>query len=88
MTDELNTHWTLGYASGVEWHANWMPGGPFVMHSDTEIGRASRVAHAEWMRGFNDGLAERLKDAPEFAAWFERNKGKLPHEIYHNRLTA
>ena len=65
--DDESHPWKQGYDSGINWDANWMPGGPWYYNEITKI------AHKEWMEGFNVGLAERLEANAHFKAWWEEN---------------
>lgn len=66
-----------GFRTGITWDANWMPGGPFIYKDrNGKPLEESQTRHRNWMEGFNNGLALRLKINPHFAAWWERNKGK------------
>lgn len=70
-----------GFKTGIEWDANWMPGGPWV-YSGTklpELRHADEIKYKNWHSGFNDGLAVRLKNNAHFADWWKRNRGKVYH---------
>lgn len=66
-----------GYECGVNWDANWMPGGPWVYSGpNVEMRKNSSIGAEQWLTGFSEGLAMRLKTNAHFAAWWNRNKGK------------
>jgi hypothetical protein len=66
-----------GYETGINWDANWMPGGPWVYSGPDIVKRKdSSIAAEQWLTGFNEGLAMRLKTNEHFATWWNRNKGK------------
>ena len=46
-----------GYERGLTWDSPWTPGGPWHDREDPE----QRAAHAEWMRGFKDGLEQQKR---------------------------
>lgn len=69
-----------GFKTGVHWDANWMPGGPWVYEGRIKAMRDdSKIEARQWLTGFADGLALRLKTNVHFAAWWNRNRGKVYH---------
>lgn len=68
----LKEKYDEGFETGINWDANWMPGGPWVNPNRPE----SRIAADQWHSGFLNGLAQRLTTNKHFAAWWDRNKGK------------
>lgn len=73
-----------GYQTGVNWDANWMPGGPFVYggRSSKEVREASEAKARTWHEGFNNGLKVRLETNAHFAAWWAANRGKGGYQSY------
>lgn len=73
-----------GYNTGLNWDANWMPGGPWVYPKPTGYGvRQTELAlheqslekHVAWQDGFRVGLDERLKNDGRFRRWWKHNYG-------------
>lgn len=66
-----------GFISGINWDANWIPGGPWIYRGkDKKMEEEDTLKHKNYMDGFHAGLEHRLKINPHFAAWWNRNKGK------------
>lgn len=64
-----------GFESGINWDANWMPGGPFVYAGKNgALREADEVKYKVWHEGFNAGLKLRLETNPHFAAWWHENR--------------
>lgn len=66
-----------GFNSGINWDANWMPGGPWVYRgTDKNLRESSEASFKRWHDGFQDGLKLRLETNAHFAEWWNRNRGK------------
>lgn len=65
-----------GYRTGLEWDANWRPGGPHIYHgTNLEMHLSSRRYATVWMNAFDRGLQVRLSTDEDFAAWWNSNRG-------------
>lgn len=69
-----------GYETGLNWWANYIAGGPFVYTTGgKDSQQESEAKHAAWMQGFHAGLAQRFKNDPAFAAWWETHNHTMTH---------
>lgn len=70
-----------GYNLGLEWDANWMPGGPnayagtYGVMTPEKIEKAKRSLFEceQWHEGFEHGLKQRLATNEHFAAWWAKH---------------
>jgi len=65
MLDERN-YYQDGYETGIDWTADYRPGGPYRCTDDRRCPDAVKRDKAnskEWFRGFDDGVAAQNKGA-------------------------
>jgi hypothetical protein len=74
-----------GRKTGLEWDANWYPGGPWIYpkpsgfyYPDSKEMRhhlESKKENDEWIKGFEDGLKIRLETSPAFQKFWNDHSG-------------
>lgn len=83
-----------GRVCGLDWDANWMPGGPNVYtYRNNSYGAEalrrqrmqleSEQTAKEWLQGFADGLEVRLRENARFAAWWAEHRYQHGHFRYY-----
>jgi hypothetical protein len=89
--DHENPFYKDGYETGLNWDANWMPGGPHIFRSngraDDTLHIKSKQENEDYLNGFKRGLALRLKTNVHFREWWDANRSGLqrytePEEIH------
>lgn len=88
--DHNSPSFKQGFAVGVNWDSNWMPGGPWVYTTHNKpfvtpkllkMAEDSKRHHDEWMRGFKYGLDRLLECDERFRNWWVNYNGK-GHQRY------
>lgn len=77
-----------GYETGLNWDANWRPGGPMTYYADgamlhpnthnyalkQKVRVESNHRSLAWHEGFTHGLAIRLQTNAHFRRWYEASR--------------